>query len=115
MTASAEGFTDVTFAQVDIDSDAEPEENDKAQEVVGDRRKRPSAAKKTMETGNQDTNGNQVESVQDKSSKKKKTKNSKKAKNESLEEETLSPPADGNLKKKKKTCLTFKSTTSFNY
>lgn len=104
MTASAEGFSDVTFAQVDMDIDVAPEVNDEAeplvaQEVVGDRKKRNKGTGKSA-AGIQDTNGNQVESLQEvkeeKSKKKKKTKNDK-----SLQEEESSSPlsaADGNFK-----------------
>lgn len=118
MTASAEGFTDVTFAQVDMDIDVSPEGNDNepepllvAQEVVGHRKKRSKETGK-LTAGIQNTNGNQVESlveVKEEKSKKKKTKKNDK----SLQDEETSSPlsaVDGNLKRK--TCLTFKSTIS---
>jgi hypothetical protein len=118
MTASAEGFTDVTFAQVDMDIDVPPEVNDNepesplvAQEVVGHRKKRSKETGKST-AGIQNTNGNQVESlveVKEEKSKKKKTKKNDK----SLQDEETSSPlsaVDGNLKRK--TCLTFKSTTT---
>jgi hypothetical protein len=111
MTASAEGFTnDVTFAQVDIDIDVAPEDDDEVvQEVVGDRKKRRKDSKKTMTESHENTNGNQVESLKEEVKKK---KSKKEVDNETLkEEETLSTPVDGNFKRK--TCLTFKSTTFF--
>ena len=110
MTASAEGFTnDVTFAQVDIDIDVAPEDDEVVQEVVGDRKKRRKDSKKTMTGSHKNTNGNQVESLKEEVKKK---KSKKEVDDETLkEEETLSTPVDGNFKRK--TCLTFKSTTFF--
>ncbi|XP_057372499.1 myb-binding protein 1A-like protein [Daphnia carinata] len=64
MTASGEGFGDVTFAQVDMDIDvapeAEPSSSVVAQEKIGERKKRHKDSE-TMKAGSHDTNGNQVE------------------------------------------------------
>lgn len=122
MTASAEGFTDVTFAQVDMDIDVPPEVNDNepepplvAQEVVGHRKKRSKETGKST-AGIQNTNGNQVESLvevkEEKSKKKKKTKKNDK----SLQDEETSSPlsaVDGNLKRKKKYLFDFQINNNF--
>lgn len=101
MTASAEGFGDVTFAQVDMDIDVSPEAEASAasvvaQQKVGDRKKKRRKDSEMTAEASHDTNGNQVDDVETKS---KKDKKKSKKKNQMPEE----APAG------KIFCLTFKS------